>query len=220
MISRRHTVRWFDDATKWVGKQACGVGLHAYEWEYEYTIFIDSKCNQTGTCRRCNATAKRVVHQYEDWNYESSDSCKLVRKCSRCSHEIEGNIKHIWGEWIYSSSSECTTKRYCTRNKDHVENDSSPTHVWGDWRYLIEGSCDSIRQCKRNADHKEHSVRHIFGAATPIYAGGCMMANRCTRCPKGINIIGERHDFLSTERRRDGSLVRRCRNCTHTEDAS
>jgi hypothetical protein len=205
---RRHKMAW-----------QCKIGIHDYEWSYDYPY---SSCDQTGSCRRdgCDQSKTRVHHRFGDWEYESYDSCKLVKRC-QCSDIIEGSTKHIWRSWEYQSSTDCEKRRYCERNTDHFE-DQAPSHQWGEPTYVSEGSCVRVRVCERNPQHTKTSTDHMWGP--PVLSEDCNLFSRCTRCPDGVNYVGTRHDFLPPERVKietDSTskviLVRLCRNCSHSE---
>ena len=206
----------------------CKIGLHDYEWTYDYPY---SSCDQTGRCKRtdCDHIATRVRHRFGDWEYESYYSCKLVKRCV-CSDVIEGSIKHTWGSWDYKSSTECEKRRYCEHNSDHFEEraashtwgswdyksstecerrrycernsdhfeDGSASHIWAEPTYIKADNCERVAVCKRNSDHTMTSIDHMWGP--PVVSDNCMMVSRCTRCPDGIDYIGTRHDFLPPER--------------------
>jgi len=166
---------WWDKAVKWVGDQACKVGLHdVRDWEYGY----DSKsCKQTGRCRKCNEEQTRIKH--DEGKPQFDCDCAEYWVCNRCDNTRNGLIKHIWGPWKYVDDGSCLRVRKCARYANHLE--QSIDHIWGPPIQRTPGNCLTVQHCTRCPDGiNSLGEQHHFLPVERDDLGH--LIRRCSRC--------------------------------------
>ncbi len=106
------------------------------------------------------------LHDWELWEYESSNTCTQVRTCRRSSHQ-ETRTQHNWGQWESKSSDACIKVRVCQRDHEHqeeledhdIENFETPVETESegytiDYVWYTGTQC---RKCGREFSSKRHT---------------------------------------------------------------
>ena len=122
-------------------------------WERRYDCKFERYCKVDG----CNAEDFTYEHVWGRWFYETSGSCKVLRKCHRCDEIESGADRHEWTDWKYKKSSDCDVFRICSRCG---QAESDLAHSWGNWEYKSENDCSQIRVCERCESKEQGWERH------------------------------------------------------------
>ena len=109
-------------------------------------------------------------HTFEKFIYIESNSCKRIRKCSRCNEqEVQSFVNHEYGEWQYVESNSCKRIRKCVRcNEQEVE--SPVNHEYGELQEIEGNYYELIRYCVRcNKEKREDYHRCPNCGCTSFY---------------------------------------------------
>lgn len=171
--------KFIASVTKGINKTKCFFGSHDFEWNY----ISSNSCDQIGKCKRedCNGQEKRVNHEWNEWIYNTSDSCLQTQTCSRCNTQ-ETRTKHDWGFWEYEEENSCREVRYCYRCND-MERKFPVDHNYSEAEYVSEGSCERVFTCERCGRTKDADVAHQWDSESKYVAiDSCERIFTCQRC--------------------------------------
>jgi hypothetical protein len=161
----------------------CKIGIHDYEWSYDYPY----SCDQTGRCRRknCDHSSTRILHRFGEWEYQSPTDCEKRRYCERNTDHFEDQApSHQWGEPNYVSSGSCLRIYVCERNPQHTK--TSTDHMWGP--PVLSENCNLISRCTRCPDGIDHvGKHHNFLPVEQInvesgYTNKTLLIRQCRNC--------------------------------------
>lgn len=114
------------------GKLVC-LFIRNHDWGKCTYQPLANNCIQARTCHRCGKIiSKMIKHDWDEWEYKSSDACIQVRICRRCGKQEEK--RHAWSNWKEVSSNSCVQSRVC--NKCGYQ-ETREKHDWSGWEYEI-----------------------------------------------------------------------------------
>jgi hypothetical protein len=84
-------------------------------------------------------------HEWDDWKYQSSDTCNQSHTCIRCGKNTS-QVQHNWGEWEIQKPSSpdepCQKQRRCSRC-DATEIKNRP-HQWEQIDSTTDSDSESV----------------------------------------------------------------------------
>lgn len=138
----------------------CAAGYHAWRrWIY---VSSDS-CVEEKVCGDCAERQIRTNHQSFSIQYNDSNSCQQINKCTRCGYYENIEVVHVFGEEEYENEMSCQKITRCKRcgtsmpaNIAHSFSENSFENV-DDERYHKR-----LQRCSRCGYNLEFSEDHSF----------------------------------------------------------
>lgn len=177
-------------------KGRCALGFHAEAWAYAGP----GSCEQTSTCARCGAVARRVEHAWPAaWTPPAPGECQARRVCFRCGEE-ETRAEHDWGDPQYVSDDSCETVSVCSRCDAEVSGDV--VHDFNTWTYDGDEACTQSDVCARcGTPGSSRRTHHDWTPwqHSPFYETRVRVCRRCGEMPFDVD-PGTDDDPLSLQK--------------------